>query len=148
MKMLLVALFAFGSIFAYGSFGANAAGAPTIVMADQAKYGPAPAPFPAGCMLAVLSGDPSKAGDQYTVRLKLTDGMKLAPHTHGDTENVTIISGTLMVGVGSTFDATKMLALTPGSFVSIPSGTPHYAMAKGETVVQVNGVGGSSMTLL
>lgn len=148
MKYLLVALFASACTFAAGSLDASAAGAPTIVMAGQAKYGPAPKPYPAKAMMAVLSGDPSKAGSQYTVRLKLPDGAKIAPHTHGDTENVTVISGTLLVGVGSSFDAKKMLALTAGSYASIPSGTPHYAMAKGETVVQVNGVGSTSMTLI
>jgi quercetin dioxygenase-like cupin family protein len=144
----LLALFTAVLILASGAINATAAGAPTIVMADQAKYGPAPKPFPAEAMMAVLSGDPSKAGSQYAVRLKLPDGVKLAPHTHGDMENVTVISGTLLVGVGSSFDATKMLALSAGAYVSIPAGTPHYAMAKGETVLQVNGVGPSSMTLL
>ena len=53
-----------------------------------------------------------------------------------------------MVAVGTTFDPAHMTALGPGSFVSIPAGTPHFAMAKGETVVQVNGVGPASMTLV
>jgi 3-hydroxypropanoate dehydrogenase len=118
---------------------------PTIVLADQAKYGAAPSPYPAGAEMAVLSGDPSKAGSQYTVRLRLPDGAKINAHTHGDIENVTVLSGTLMVGVGKSFDASKMLALSAGSYASIPIGTPHYAMAKGATVLQVNGVGPASM---
>jgi quercetin dioxygenase-like cupin family protein len=72
----------------------------------------------------------------------------IAPHAHGDTENVTVISGTLMVGIGSSVAPASMLALTPGSYASIPAGTPHYAIAKGETVVQVNGVGPASITLV
>jgi quercetin dioxygenase-like cupin family protein len=74
--------------------------------------------------------------------------MTIAPHEHRDTENVTVISGTLMVGVGNSVVPASMLALTPGSHASIPAGTPHYAIAKGDTVVQVNGVGPASMTLL
>jgi quercetin dioxygenase-like cupin family protein len=147
MRSLQVALLPLAGIFAVGSLTAMAAGGPTIVMADQAKYAPAPKPYPAQAKIAVLSGDPAKAGSQYTVRLELPSGTKIAPHTHGDEENVTVISGTLLVGVGSSFDASKMLALTPGSYASIPPGTPHYAMAKGETVVQVNGVGPASITL-
>lgn len=147
MRLLRVFL-TLALFLALGALHATAAGAPTIVMPGQAKYGPAPKPYPAESMMAVLSGDPSKAGSQYTVRLKLPDGVKIAPHQHGDTENVTVISGTLLVGVGSTFDASKMLSLPAGSYASIPSGTPHYAMAKGETVLQVNGVGPASMTLL
>ncbi len=128
--------------------GAQTAAGPTIVLADQAKYAAAPAPYPAGAMMAVLSGDPSKAGSQYTVRLKLPDGAKVGVHTHGDIENVSVLSGTLMVGVGTTFDAAKMLALTPGGYVSIPAGLPHFAMAKGLTVLQVNGVGPASIKLV
>ena len=127
---------------------AQGATAPTIVMPDQAKYVAAPAPYPADAMVAILSGDPSKAGSQYTMRLKLTDGAKIGVHTHADMENVTVLSGTLLVGVGTTYDATKMLALTAGSYVSIPAGTPHYASSKGLTILQINGVGPSSTTLV
>jgi quercetin dioxygenase-like cupin family protein len=148
MKYPLLSLFCALFVVSAGCIGAGAATGPTIVMADQVKYGPAPKPYPAAASMAVLSGDPNKAGDQYTVRLKLPSGTQIDAHTHGDTENVTVISGTLMVGVGSTFDASKMLPLTAGSYVSIPAGTPHYAMAKGNTIVQVNGVGPASITLV
>jgi quercetin dioxygenase-like cupin family protein len=148
MKIFIVTLFAFACTFGVGAFGAVAADGPTIVMAGQAKWGPAPKGYPAESMMALLSGDPSKAGSSYAIRLKLPDGAKIAPHSHSDTENVTVISGTLLVAVGSSFDAAKMIALPAGSYVSIPAGTPHYAMAKGDTVLQVNGVGPASMTLL
>jgi len=133
-------------VFSSVALVARAADAPTIVMAGQEKFSAAPAPYPAGAMMAVLSGDPSKAGSQYTVRLKLPDGARIGAHTHGDTEDVTVVSGTLMVGVGTAFDAAHMMALNAGSYVSIPAGTPHFAVAKGETLLQVNGVGPSSMT--
>jgi quercetin dioxygenase-like cupin family protein len=148
MKSLLKTLIVLGCLCGFGGLAAAAAEAPTIVMAGQATFGPAPSPYPSGSTMAVLSGDPTKAGSQYTVRLKLPDGATIAPHTHGDTENVTVISGTLMVGVGSSVAQASMLALTPGSYASIPAGTPHYAIAKGETVVQVNGVGPASITLV
>jgi quercetin dioxygenase-like cupin family protein len=125
----------------------RAADSPTIVLSDQVKFGPAPAPYPAEAQMALLAGDPSKAGSQYTVRLKLPAGVKIGPHTHGDVENVTVLSGTALVGVGTTFDTAHMISLAAGSFVSIPAGTPHYAMAVGDTIVQVNGVGPASMTL-
>ena len=114
MKNLLKTLLALGCLCSFAGLAATAADAPTIVMSDQAKYGPAPAPYPHGAMMAVLSGDPAKAGSQYTVRLKLADGTQIAPHMHGDIENVTVLSGTLMVGVGNSVDPASMLALTPG----------------------------------
>jgi quercetin dioxygenase-like cupin family protein len=127
---------------------ARAADAPTIVLPGQGTYAQAPNPYPAGTMAAVLAGDPMKAGSMYTVRLKLPANAKIPPHTHGDTENVTVISGTLMVGLGKTFDASKMMPLPAGSFVSIPANTPHFAMAKDDVVLQVSGMGPGSMTLV
>ena len=127
---------------------ARAADAPTIVLPGQGTYAQAPNPYPAGVMAAVLVGDPMKAGSLYTVRLKLPANAKIPPHTHGDTENVTVISGTVLVGLGTTFDASKMMPLPAGSFVSIPANTPHYAMAKDDVVLQVSGMGPGSMTLV
>lgn len=148
MKRLASLMWVFALVLSSLALVARAADAPTIVMANQEKFSPAPAPYPAGSMIAVLSGDPSKAGSQYAVRLKLPEGARIGAHTHGDTEDVTVVSGTLMVGVGTAFDAAHLTALTAGSYVSIPAGTPHFAMAKGDTVVQVNGVGPSSMSLI
>jgi len=101
----------------------------------------------AGAEIAVLSGDPSKPGP-YTVRYRIPDGVKLGPHFHADVENVTVLDGTLLVGLGDTMDPTKMIALPAGSFVSVPAGLHHYAMTKGVTVIQIHGMGPATMTML
>jgi len=147
MRRLFVLAFIASLAIVSSAIVVRAADSPTIVLADQVKFEPAPAPYPPRAMMAVLSGDPSQAGSPYTVRLSLPDGVRIAPHTHGDKENVTVISGTLMVGVGTAFDAAHMIALPAGSFVSIPAGTPHFAMAQGDTILQVTGIGPASMTL-
>jgi hypothetical protein len=67
---------------------------------DQVKWGPAPAFIPAGAQLAVLEGNPMGDSGDYTIRLKMPDGYKIAPHTHPLRENVTVISGTLKVWYG------------------------------------------------
>lgn len=148
MKYIVVALLALAFTLGSVALHASASESPTIVLASDAKYAPAPKPYPDGAEIALLSGDPGKAGSQYAVRLKLPDGAVIVPHTHGDRENVTVISGTLLVGVGTSFDASKMLALTAGSHASIPAGLPHFAKAKGATIVQIDGVGPSSTTAL
>jgi quercetin dioxygenase-like cupin family protein len=37
----------------------------------------------------------------------MPDGFKVAPHTHPNRENVTVLAGTLKVGMGDQFDASK-----------------------------------------
>jgi len=106
---------------------------------DQVKFGPAPPFLPPGAQLAVLEGDPMASSGDFTIRLKMPDGYKLAPHTHPNRENVTVLSGTLKVGMGDQFDGSKMAAFPAGSFAYLDPSMHHYGMAVGETVVQIHG---------
>jgi quercetin dioxygenase-like cupin family protein len=119
---------------------APAAPAPVIIKADAVKWGPGTGAMK-GTQVAVLYGDPSKAGSQYAMRVKCPDGMALPPHKHALAEQVTVLSGTFVVGVGTKMDDTKTVALPAGSFVQVPAGVPHYAKCKGETVVEAHGLG-------
>jgi hypothetical protein len=106
---------------------------------DTIAWGPPP-PFVApGAQFAVLEGDPTASTGDYTIRLKMPDGFRIAPHWHPLRENVTVLSGTLKVGMGDTFDADKMAAFPAGSFAYLDPDMHHYVMASGEVVVQVHG---------
>jgi hypothetical protein len=107
---------------------------------DQIKFGPAPPMLPSGAQLAVLEGDPTGSLGDFTIRLKMPDGYRIAPHWHPKRENVTVISGSFKVGMGDSFDASKMDAFPAGSFAYMEPSMHHYGMAVGETVVQVHGV--------
>ena len=89
--------------------------------------------------LAVLYGDPGKAG-QFTIRLQMPAGYKIAPHWHPKRENVTVISGKFKVGMGDKFETGKMNTLPAGSFAYLDPEMHHYAMASGATTVQVHGM--------
>jgi mannose-6-phosphate isomerase-like protein (cupin superfamily) len=106
---------------------------------DQVKFGPAPPSLPSGAQLAVLEGDPMASSGDFTVRLKMPDGYKIAPHTHPARENVTVLSGTLKVGMGDQFDGSKMMSFGAGSFAYLDPSMHHYAAASGETVIQIHG---------
>jgi hypothetical protein len=106
---------------------------------DDITWGPVPPIVAAGAQLAVLEGDPTASAGDYTVRLKMPDGYRIAPHWHPKRENVTVISGTFKVGMGDQFDETKMGAFPAGSFAFLDPAMHHYAMASGEVVVQVHG---------
>jgi quercetin dioxygenase-like cupin family protein len=107
---------------------------------DQVKWGPAPPFVPPGAQLAVVEGDPTAASGDYTIRVKMPDGYKIAPHTHPKRENVTVISGTLKVGMGDQFDEGKMMSFPAGSFAFLDPEMHHYASASGETVIQIHGM--------
>ena len=122
--------------------GTAAAKKPMHVIMNEGdiKWGDAPPTLPAGAKMAVLQGDPGKAG-MYTIRLKAPDGFKVAAHWHPAAEHLTVISGTFNLGTGDKLDETKTTAMTAGAFGSMPAKMRHFAWMKGETEVQVSGMG-------
>ena len=97
-----------------------AAPAPVILTPDAIKWTDGTADMK-GVKIAILYGDPTKAGSQYAVRYKIPGGVALPPHMHGGLEQVTVLSGTFLVGLGAKVDAAKMKALPPGTFAAIPA---------------------------
>ena len=116
-----------------------------MISPDQVKWGPGPPSLPPGAELAVLSGDPSKAGS-FTMRLKFPAGYKVPPHWHPTDENVVVISGTMLLGQGDKFDEAAAHELPAGSFMVMPKEMRHFAMAKEESVVQIYGTGPFAIT--
>ncbi len=135
MKLSLLAVLMFATLLA-------AAPAPqqNVFSPDQIKFGPVPPMLAPGAQLAVLEGDPTASSGDFTVRLKMPDGYRIAPHWHPKRENVTVVSGNFKVGMGDSFDLSKMSVFPAGSFAYMDPSMHHYAMAVGETVVQVHGV--------
>jgi quercetin dioxygenase-like cupin family protein len=112
----------------------------TVVPADAVKWGPAPPSLPPGAEAAVLLGNPAKDGP-FVIRLKFPAGFAVPPHRHSKDEFVTVIAGGFGIAAGEALDRAAAKPLAAGSFVHLPAGTPHYAGATGETIVQINGSG-------
>ena len=117
----------------------SAQAAPTA-KADTLQWGPAPAVFPAGAKMAVVSGDPTKIGP-FTVQLSMPDGYRLAPHFHPTDEVIEVKQGTFVFGMGDTFDLAKAKPMKVGDKGSIPANMHHFAATKGATVVAVTSTG-------
>ena len=99
-----------------------------------------PGALPPGAKLAVLAGDPTKEGP-FTLRLKVPDGYSIPHHWHPKAEAVTILNGTLHMGIGETADKDKAKALSEGAFMFIDAEVKHYGWTTGETVMQVSANG-------
>jgi quercetin dioxygenase-like cupin family protein len=111
-----------------------------MVRPGEIKWGPAPPSLPPGAQIAVVAGDPTKS-EPYVLRAKLPDGYKIPPHWHPTDENVTILEGTFLAGKGEKFDDRAGQELPAGSFACMPKGMRHFAWCKGETILQVHGMG-------
>jgi anti-sigma factor ChrR (cupin superfamily) len=144
--VLVIAAVLAGAACSKDASSASALSAPLLSLVastapkDDIQWGPAPAVFPKGAEFAVLQGDPSKA-EEFTVRLRFPNGYKIAPHTHPTIENVTVLKGTFLAGMGEKFVESSMKAFGRDAFASIPANHAHYAMARGQTIVQVHAIG-------
>jgi quercetin dioxygenase-like cupin family protein len=118
----------------------GADGVVTVVPADSVQWGAAPASLPPGAQATSLLGSPGKEGP-FVLRLKFPAGFVVPPHRHSKDELVTVISGRFSIAPGEKIDRASMKMLSPGSFVHLPAGTPHYAYAEAESIVQINGSG-------
>jgi len=121
--------------------GPAAQSSPHVMVAPAGlKWGDPPPSLAAGAKLAVVQGDPSQPGP-FVVRLQVPAGYKIAPHWHPGVENVTVLAGTVALGMGETFDESKMTTAAVGAYASLPAEMRHYFMAKSAATVQVHGQG-------
>jgi quercetin dioxygenase-like cupin family protein len=125
-----------GALLALSAAGA----AQAQVNSADLKWGPAPPIFPKGAQMAVLSGDPSKAGE-FVIRLRVPAGYKVPAHHHPTDEYVTVISGDFSLGMGDALDKAKSAHLAPGGFAVAGANMNHYAWTKSGAVVQVSAEG-------
>ena len=89
------------------------------------KWGPCPAPFPTGCELTVLHGDPAKPNAD--VLLRMPGGYAIPPHRHSSAERMILVSGQLEVK----YQGAAVATLNPGNYAYGPANAPHRATCVG-----------------
>ena len=143
-RVLALALIAC-AVLASPALAQGASDAQIFINTKDIKWTDAPPSMPKGAKVAVLQGDPGKAGP-FVIRLKTPAGYNVAPHWHSQEENLTVISGTLYLGMGDKLDMKSAHALSAGGFHLLPGKLHHYAFAKAPTVVQISSNGPLDIT--
>jgi quercetin dioxygenase-like cupin family protein len=137
----LVFLLVVPVIFAQDKAGHAVSKNPVLMRPDTLIWGPAPPGLPPGSQMQVLAGGPDEPHAPYVLRAKLPDGYTVPPHWHSGDENVTVLKGALLTGQGDKLDPSKLEELPVDSFWHMPKATRHFVTAKGETIIQVYGIG-------
>src|SRR6185312_11993719 len=147
MKPTHLTLTLFGSMataLLFAAFASSVAvtGTPSHVMENlsTAKWGPAPPMLPPGAQIAVLAGDPTKAG-LYAVRLKFPANYDIPAHSHPTDEHVVVASGELFMGMGAKLDRKAGMGVRVGGFALMPASLNHFAYTKTETTIVLYGQG-------
>ena len=97
-----------------------------------------------GAFSAVIDGSTTAAAP-YTIRVHMTKGGKIIPHTHPDARVITVVDGELCYGFGDVFDPDGCKLYPEGSYFVVPANAPHFGYGKtGDAVYQESGVGPSA----
>jgi anti-sigma factor ChrR (cupin superfamily) len=125
------------AVVSYSQEKKDSPAAPKIMHYGDLKW----TPIIKGCDLASVAGDSDVEGAPFVMRLRCVDGAKIPAHWHPTDENATVLKGTFLVGMGETFDETKLTSMNVGNFAMMPKEMRHFGMCKGETIVQIHGAG-------
>lgn len=109
------------------------------------RWGPQPPGLPAGARVAVMRGDPSKAGP-FTVRVDLPDGYEVKPHWHPTSERIKVLDGTFLMGDGGNWRDASLQPLSAGQVATVAARHQHYVRAKGKTMIEIRSTGPFEIT--
>lgn len=97
--------------------------------------------LPAGAKLAVMKGDPTKAGE-FVIQAKLPANYAVPPHHHSNDEVVRVLNaGTLSYGMGDKLDKSNAGSLNKGYHVTMGAGMNHWVSNTDPVTIQVSGTG-------
>ena len=109
------------------------------------KWGPAPDALPSGAEMAVVSGDPGKAG-KFVLQLRMPSNYAVPAHWHPTDETVKVVSGKLHYGMSDKLDMAKAKTLTVGQSVTMKAKMNHWVHAPAPATIQVSGMGPFQIT--
>ena len=110
------------------------------------KWTDAPPGLPSGAKIAVVSGDPGKAGD-FKIRIKMPADYAVAPHHHPTDEVVRVVSGgPLAYGMGDKINTSAAGSLEKGYHVTLMANMNHWASTTAATEIEVSAMGPFAIT--
>jgi hypothetical protein len=97
--------------------------------------------FQPGQWVEKVSGDFTKPGEAFVLRIHQDAGYITFPHTHPIDENITVVKGSWSLGMGKQFNRSALEPMDTGTFGIAPKNMAHFAWSKTESILQVHGIG-------
>ena len=111
---------------------------------DELKWMPSDA-LPAGAQVAVLKGDPGKAG-MFTIHLKTPANYSVPPHWHPTDEHVTLVSGKVAYGMSGRLDRFNAQSLTAGQSIVMKAKQHHWVFTGDGAEMEITAMGPFQIT--
>jgi quercetin dioxygenase-like cupin family protein len=118
------------------------AGPPALLPLPEGKvFAQNPNLLPGG-EIVVIAGSPNAPG-AYATRVRFPAGFRVMPHQHPDERLYTVLDGEWSIGLGESFDTTRLVWRKAGEVYVLPANTPHFHYARAPVYFQVSGIGPS-----
>lgn len=111
----------------------------------ELKWMDAPPGLPAGAQMAVVSGDPGKAG-KFTVRLRMPSNYAVRPHWHPTDEKVTLVSGKIAYGMSDQLNRAAATALDAGQSIVMKAKMNHWVFTGDGAELEISAMGPFKIT--
>lgn len=122
------------------------AASPAQLLAKDLKWMDGPASLPKGVQMAVVSGDPGKAG-KFTIQLKMPADYAVPPHSHPTDEVVKVVSGEVHYAMSDKMDMAAAKTLKAGdASIDMKAKMNHWVHAAAPATVQVSAMGPFEIT--
>jgi hypothetical protein len=86
-------------------------------------------------------GDMDRPGQPFVIRIHHDAGYVVLPHTHPEDENITVLTGSWALGMGSRVNMDELEPMEQGALGFVPKKMAHFGYAKVDTMLQVHGIG-------
>jgi carboxyl-terminal processing protease len=86
-------------------------------------------------------GNHETPGAPFVIRIHSDAGLVILPHSHPQDENVTVLTGSWWLGMGSRYSRDGLEELAAGAFGFVAKEMVHFALSRSATVIQVHGTG-------
>ena len=97
--------------------------------------------IPSAQWIEKVVGDMDAPGQPFVIRIHHDAGYVVLPHTHPEDENITVLTGSWALGMGSRINLSDMDPMEQGALGFVPKKMAHFGYAKIETTLQVHGIG-------
>ena len=84
-----------------------------------------------------VSGDPTKPGALFVIRIHREAGYIIMPHTHPADEHFVVVKGSWALGMGDRYNKEALEPMEVGTYGFAPKNMAHFGLSKTETINQV-----------
>lgn len=119
---------------------ARGGGRHVMLGTEDLRWNEGPKYLPRGAQVSVLAGDMNRRG-LFVVRFKFPANYRIPPHWHSADEHITVLSGSVSMGMGEKEDDRQLKKLEAGGHAIIPAKAPHFLRTTADTVVQRTATG-------